>query len=401
MKLVTIPTEKYEKYRLDVIFKGYKWDPQFKDNNTVAKHILVITKEEFAELERLTEKLSTETLNAEIAINNNLHLAQSLAIPKQIRRELKRMKNYSADQHVRLMRFDFHPTDNGYALSEVNSDVPGGFAEASILPELAAALFTGKKYWHKDFGEILANEIANKVVPNGKVAFVHCTSYSDDRQVMQFIGDKLENMGLRTIYAGADHLMFENNKALCTLDGNVGSVNFIFRFTPLEWLVGIKPKRWQGYFDTLTPSCNHPASFFTQSKKFPMAWNQLEQQGVDLSTWRALLPETLLEVRDVSGKDGFIYKPVYGRVGEGISIKEACTDEEYAKIMNKVKRNPKKYIAQKMFDSIPLTTEDEDKYHLCLGAYSVNGKAAGFYARISKTPRIDSNSADIPVLVEG
>ena len=44
MKLVSIPN--YEKYRVDAIFDCYKWDPQFLDNNTIARHILVITEEE-------------------------------------------------------------------------------------------------------------------------------------------------------------------------------------------------------------------------------------------------------------------------------------------------------------------------------------------------------------------
>ena len=38
MKLVSIPQNKYEEYRLNVIFDCYKWDPQFQDNNTIAKH---------------------------------------------------------------------------------------------------------------------------------------------------------------------------------------------------------------------------------------------------------------------------------------------------------------------------------------------------------------------------
>jgi len=399
MKLVTIPKDKYDEYRLDVIFNGYKWDPQFRDNNTVAKHVLIITKDEFAELERLTEKLCAETLAAEVAINDDLSLVKNLGIPKMVRRELGTMKDYDADKHVRLMRFDFHPVDGGWAISEVNSDVPGGFAEASILPEFAAARLN-RKYWYKSFGDILSEQIVAKVPQNGKVAFVHCTTYSDDRQVMQFIGDKLKSMGLQVIYCGADHLKFEDGKAMCILDGNEGIVDFIFRFTPLEWLVKIKPKRWQGYFDTTTPCCNHPVSFFAQTKKFPMAWSELERRGVDLTTWRALLPETL-DVHDAKGKAGFIYKPVYGRVGEGISIKQACSDEEYAKIMKNLARHPKRFIAQKMFESVPLTADDGEKYHLCLGVYSVGTQAAGCYARISKTPRIDSNSADIAVLVEG
>ena len=60
MKLVSIPKEKFEKYRLDAIFDCYKWDPQFVDNNTIAKYALVLTKDEHKELKRLTESMDAE-----------------------------------------------------------------------------------------------------------------------------------------------------------------------------------------------------------------------------------------------------------------------------------------------------------------------------------------------------
>jgi len=400
MKLVSIPKDKYDKYRLDVIFDGYKWDPQFLDNNTIAKHVLIITEEEHKELERLTEKLDKETIQAEEMLNSNLKLARPLALPGKIHNELKRMKNYQADQHIRLMRYDFHPTvEDGWTISEVNSDVPGGFAEASLMPEIAAELFKDENYWYKNFGDILANAIARKIKPGGKIIFVHCTSYSDDRQVMQFLGDKLKKMGFSIIYAAADHLHFENNEAVSILDGNTGKVDAIFRFTPLEWLIDIKPKRWQGYFDTTTPSCNHPIAIFAQTKRFPLVWDELEKHGVKLPAWRKLLPETI-EVKDAGNKDGFIFKPACGRVGEKISIKEACKDGEYENIIKDVKKHPKKYLAQKKFNSKPLASPEGESFHVCIGSYSVEGKAAGYYARISKTPRIDSYAADIPVLIE-
>ena len=47
MKLISIPEERYEEYRLKAIFECYKWDPQFLDNNTVASHVLEITEEEY------------------------------------------------------------------------------------------------------------------------------------------------------------------------------------------------------------------------------------------------------------------------------------------------------------------------------------------------------------------
>ena len=99
-------------------------------------------------------------------------------------------------------------------------------------------------------------------------------------------------------------------------------------------------------------------------------------------------------------KEGFIYKPVYGRVGEKISIEEACKDDEYVKILKDVKKHPLQYIAQKKFTSIALKDEDGKEYHDCLGSYTIEGKHAGYYARISEYPRIDSFASDIPVLVE-
>lgn len=400
MRLVPIPKDKYDEYRLTLMFDCYKWDPQFLDSNTIAKYALVITKKEHEELKKLTEKLDEETRAAEVFLNEHQEFLKPLALPKKVSKEIKNMKNYEANKHIRLMRYDFHPTVEGkWAVSEVNSDVPGGFAEASFMPKAAINLLKSKKFDYINFGEIMTEALAKKVPKNGRVMMVHCTSYSDDRQVMQFLGDRLEERGFQVIYAAADHIRFENNIAYSILDGNEGKLDAIFRFTPLEWLTDIKPKRWQGYFDTTTVSCNHPIAMYAQTKRFPLVWDVLEQRGIGLKTWRELLPDTL-EVKKAKGKEGYIYKPACGRVGEKISIKEACRGDEYKKIIADVKRHPKKYLAQKQFHSRPLVGDNGEKFHVCLGSYTVDGAHAGYYARISTTPRIDSNAADIPVLIE-
>ena len=401
MRLISIPTDQYEEYRLALMFDCYKWDPQFLDNNTIAKHALVLTKQEHKELQRLTESLDQETRNAEEFLNQHLEFTKPLALPKSVSKEIKKMKNYEPDRHIRLMRYDFHPITNGkWAISEVNSDVPGGFAESSLMPQAAMALFPKEQFWHKDFGDVLVEAIVEKVPENGRIMLVHCTCYSDDRQVMQFLGDKLRGRGYRVIYGAADHLNFEDQRAISILDGNEGEIDGIIRFTPLEWLTEMKPKRWQGYFDTTTVSCNHPVAIFAQTKRFPLVWDVLEQNGISMTMWRELLPDTI-EVKDEKGKEGYIYKPACGRVGEKISIKEACRGNEYKQILSDVQKHPKKFLAQKRFDSQPLVDANGKEYHVCLGSYAVNGAHAGYYARISDLPRIDSHAADIPVLIEG
>ena len=397
MKLVTIPD--YENYRIDAMFDCYKWDPQFLDSNTISKHALVLTKQEARSLAHLTELLDQETRDAELFLNTHLSLAKKLRLPKKLLPELKRMKNYDPKRHIRLTRYDFHPTKEGkWAISEVNSDVPGGFAEASLLPKLALQYLKSNKVESIDFGSHLVKALSKKIKKKGTVFFVHCTSYSDDRQVMQYLGDQMEQRGYHALYGAIDHLRFQNQEAISILDGHQGKVDGIVRFTPLEWVKDIKPKTWSGYFDTTTPSCNHPIAIFAQTKRFPFVWEQLESYGLSFSTWRKLLPNTIEVTKKVP--PGYLYKPAWGRVGEKISIQEACEEGEYQKILKEVKRHPKRYILQKQFSSQLLESPEGEWFHVCIGSYAVDGKHAGFYARMSRKLRIDSDAEDIPVLIE-
>jgi len=412
MRLVPIPSSEYEEYRLNLMFDCYKWDPQFLDNNTVAKYALVITEEEHRQISSLTESLDRETRAAEQFLNNHQELVGPLKLTRQLRGDIGHMSNYNPDKHIRLTRYDFHPVsdvEGGWAISEVNSDVPGGFAEASLMPLAAiesinrahiSQIMEKEAYHIVSFGDVMVEAVKKKVKAGGRIMLVHCTCYSDDRQVMQFLGDRLKTEGYQVIYGAVEHVNFKDQKAYCVLDGNEGELDAIFRFTPLEWFKDIKPKRWQGYFDTETTSCNHPVAIYAQTKRFPFIWDVLETNGISMSTWRSLLPETI-DVKSIAGREGYIYKPAYGRVGDGISIREALDIKEYEKIMKDVGRHPGRYVAQKKFASIPLKGEGGEEYHVCLGSYAIDGAHGGYYARISSTPRIDSNAADIPVLIEG
>ena len=400
MKLVKIPEDKYYDYKINAMFDCYKWDPQFCDNNTLAKYALILTKEENDEVIRLTESLDKETRLAEEYLNKNIKIAKKLALPKKIIEKIPNMQNYDKTKNIRLMRYDFHPDKNGkWVVTEVNSDVPGGFAESSLLPDLAQKVIDIQELEYTSFGEKMVEAINEKLNKKGTIMMVHCTCFSDDRQVMQYMGDRLKKEGYNIIYGAADHINFKEKQAYCILDNNNTNIDLIFRFTPLEWLIQMKPRRWDGYFDTITKSCNHPIAIYAQSKRFPFVWEDLEKVGISMKTWKELLPETK-EVKKVGLEHGYIYKPIYGRVGERISIKEACKGDEYEKIIKDVKKHPKQYLVQKKFESMPLKTDDELYFHICLGSYTIEGKHAGYYARISEYPRIDSYAADIPVLIE-
>lgn len=390
-----IPADRYNDYRLEVIFKGFKWDPQVGDVNTIAPGAALIKRESAQWLYQMAEGLAAETQAMEGILLRQPKLWSELGLPREILRVLSQSESYNSATHVRLMRFDFHPTPEGWAISEVNSDVPGGWAEASVLPQLAAK-YCPQGNPSLSLAETLANALQEKISPGGRVAYVFATSYSDDRQVMEFFAQEMDSRGYPGIMLAPDHLRWQHGQAVAIARGQEGPVAGIIRFYPSEWLGNLpKGAEWQGYFSSHTPSCNHPVAILTQSKRLPLVWDRL---GVPLPHWRALLPETT-DPRKVNWRDqGWVVKPALGRVGEDISVRESITHKEWREISLGAWLFPGDWVAQRRFTSMPVQTP-EGPMHICIGVFTVDGKAAGLYGRISRQPRIDARAMDIPVLI--
>jgi glutathionylspermidine synthase len=179
--------------------------------------------------------------------------------------------------------------------------------------------------------------------------------------------------------------------------GQEGPVHGVFRFFPAEWLPNL-PGGWRDFFRPGPPACNHPLALFTQSKRAPLLWDRL---GVPVPAWRALLPETVDPRRADWERDGtWVLKPALGRVGEDIGIREVLSPKEWKGIRRDARRHPGNWVAQRRFASRPVPSASGDR-HLCVGVYTVDGKAAGFYARVASRPRIDQFAEDAPVLTAG
>ena len=117
-----------------------------------------------------------------------------------------------------------------------------------------------------------------------------------------------------------------------------------------------------------------------------------------LPHWKSLLPETT-DPKKVNWRDqGWVVKPALGRVGEDISVREAITPKEWKDISLGVRLFPREWAAQRRFISLPVQTP-QGPMHICIGVFTVDGKAAGFYGRISQQPRIDARAMDVPVLI--
>ena len=238
-------------------------------------------------------------------------------------------------------------------------------------------------------------------VSGGTVALVHATAYTDDRQVMVYLGRELAARGCRPVLAAPNHLRWHNGKAeLCGAAGD-GAVDLVFRFFPGEWLPNLSwpnlssQTGWHHYFSgARTPQCNPATALLIQSKRFPLVWDQMTTA---LSTWRQALPETH-DPREVDwrhdGAGDWVLKPALGRVGDGVGIAGATEEKDWKTIHRAVRRHPEDWVAQRRFEALP-----QGGLFPCIGVYTVDGRAAGAYGRAAGRPLIDHRAQDVAVLI--
>jgi hypothetical protein len=227
---------------------------------------------------------------------------------------------------------------------------------------------------------------------------VHATAYSDDRQVMTYLVPFLERRGLQTCLIAPDHLRWKNDQATIDCEWHHGPADGIIRFFPAEWLPNLPRKfKWRGSADgTGTPQCNPVTAMLTQSKRFALVLDQL-RAPIDL--WKRFLPETR-DPRKIDRNDpDWILKPAHGRVGEGIAMTGTSEPRIIREALKWSRWFPSKWIAQRRFTSVPIDSPDGPR-HACLGIFTVNGRFAGIYGRISHQPLIDDRAQDAAVLVE-
>jgi glutathionylspermidine synthase len=383
--------------RTRAIFEHCKWDPHSQDHSVLARYPLFMSTGQINELRSLAEALSEEALRAEAEILRKPELWPELGIPRKIRQVLQSNDWQSNTHHVRVMRFDFHFTDKGWRISEVNADVPGGYVEGAGWNSLFAEKYDGANAPPSP-SRRLAQAVRERVQREAVVALVHATTYSDDRQVMMHLAKELRQAGLRPALAGPENIEWRDGVACLGGESCVIEPSAVIRFFPVEWLPHLRAEtRWAGWFSSSrTVLCNPGSAILLQSKRFPLVWNDLNTK---LDTWRRLLPKTVRpeQIRENATED-LVIKPAFGRVGESVGMKNVTSESEFKRLRQEVKKRPAEWVAQERFNTLPVRTDDGNVYP-CVGVFTVNGIFSGIYGRASKTPLVNQDAQDVAVLV--
>lgn len=388
----------YREIRRRMIFDFCKWDPQVEDTRALCDFAVALRADAVQELNGLAVTLAHETLAAERELLARPDLHKRLGLSRAIRWALRSARKAGpAAEGVRVMRFDFHATSDGWRVSEVNSDVPGGFIEASAFARLVAPQFQDAAV-AGDPADALADELARDGKRDATVGLVHATAYIDDRQVMVFLARRLAARGLRPLLLSPADVQWRQGYAHAISEGHLRPIDHLFRFFPAEWLENLpRSCGWRNFFaGSRTPLGNPGAALLTQSKRFPLVWDEL---NTSIPTWRALLPET----RDPRGAPwrtdaGWVVKPALGRVGDGIGMPGVTDAKDQKQIARAARWFPSRWIAQRRFTPIPLATQYGDRFP-CFGVFVIGGRAAGIYGRLANKPLVNHLAQDVAVLV--
>ena len=383
--------------RRRAIFDAQKWDPQVGDTSTIARYPLVIAREAWTEVSAIAEALARETAAVETELVQRPELHGRLGLPRGVRRALRRAAvSGAARGAARLVRFDFHFTGDGWRISEANSDVPGGLNEAAGLPPLMLPHYAGTAPVG-DPVDTYARAIASVAGDSGVAALVHATAYSDDQQMMVCVSRRLQRAGLSAHLASPMHVAWRNGEAWLDAAWWRGRLDAVIRFFPADWLQGLSASTgWPHFFAaSRTPVSNPATAILTQSKRLPLVWDDLR---TPVPTWRRMLPDTR-DPRSVSWarSDEWVVKPALGRVGEGVGMAGLVDGKEMRRIARSVRWWPGRWIAQRRFETVPVEMGGERRFP-CLGVYTVDGRVAGAYARLSATPLVDARAVDAALL---
>jgi glutathionylspermidine synthase len=389
--------ETWLEIRRRAVLDGCKWDPQVGDIDTLSPFPLVMKASVWNQLTRYAEQLTAEAISAENEISHRPDLIAQLGLPRALRRILGDQSPLTPAAGT-VMRFDFHYTTKGWRISEANSDVPGGFSEASYFTEMMAQHFPDLRSAGNP-GDVWSKALASAAGFSGVVALLSAPGFMEDHQVVAFLARRLCEHGCIAHLAKPEHIVWRNESACLDTAWFRGPVSLIVKYYQAEWLARLPRKfGWGKFFrGGKTPVANPPLAVISESKRFPLLWDELSNQ---MPTWRSLLPET----RDPcdapwSSDDGWLLKTAMCNNGDTICIQDSMSHKAWLRLRMSVQLSPGNWIAQRRFDSVPVLTPVGPR-HVCIGVYTVNGQAAGAYARLSEKPVIDFSATDVALLLK-
>ena len=379
----------------------FKWDIQIGDTTTLFRQPLLIRPAIWQQLAKRAEELAAELMAAEREIVTRPELYSKLGLSPNLHPILwEASRNGEAATDIRALRFDFHYTTCGWRISEVNSDVPGGYTEASRFTQLVSR-FTPHTRPCGDPARMWTDAIMRHVGAQGRVALLSAPGFLEDQQITAFLAAELQARGAETFLAhGPSQLYWRAGKAHAVHKSGLIPLYAIVRFYQAEWLLKLpNATGWKQLLVSGKTLVTNPGySLLTESKRFPLVWDYLETK---MTCWRSLLPESCSPQdkrwQSISDKS-WVLKEAFSNTGDSIHMCEAVSAPLWNAHKHAALKHPERWVVQRKFDVAPVWSEFGSVYP-CIGVFTINGEAAGAYTRVGLKPVIDYKAMDVALLI--
>jgi glutathionylspermidine synthase len=394
-----LSTKDWKKYRKRVLLDCRACGIEPRDYFNLARFPLLLSAEEWQRLATLAEKLTKEALAAEQELLLRTDLHEKLGLPQEIRRALQGYaQKHLPEDAPRVMRFDFHFTTEGWRITEVNADVMGGFIEGGSFTEWMAPYYPHCSA-PPNPSAAFAEAILRAAGKDALIVIVRNKLLARYRG-LKSIAREVRRRGMRTAMRLPGQILWRSKTAEIAGARGAAKPDLLIRFYNADWLPRLhRRSQWVPWFSGGdTPVSNPARCMVIQSKRWPLAWDELH---APMTTWRRLLPETRCPSELVpESLSKWVIKPVWGRAGAAVGIAGVTDEKACKRILKHARRDPTGWVAQRRFESLAVPTVAGPQ-HVCLGIFTIDGRAAGAYGRMAAKPLVDGYAEEIGILIQG
>ena len=353
---------------------------------------------EWPRLARLAEQLTLELLAAERELLLRPDLYPLLGLAPDIERVLQSCgPDGRTASGPRIMRFDFYHTTDGWRFSEANPDTPGGYIEAYGYTKPMVTYYSGYSP-PPNPAAVNAEAIRKSVDKGAQVAVVLAGTDPYGMRQVEFLMKEIEMRGVRGIKANIGRLRWKSGLAQVVRSHSTGTPSLVVRQITVEQMLKLcRGSHWADWFSgPRTPVSNPCYSILIESKRLPCILKELD---APMPAYRSHSPESRFPTEiSPSSQNQWVFKPAFGVAGRGVAIAGVTRKLAFSGAAEISRRHPMNWVGQRRFESVAVPTE-RGPGHVCLGIYTVDGSAAGAYARIRGTALIDKHALSIPVLI--
>lgn len=374
-------------------FRYFKWDAFVTGSLNVVPESIVLSQEEHEEIVGLAERLAAILRDIERRAKACPEVLRRIGIPGPVAELIAR----EPDSPLQLARYDFFPRpEGGWAVSEFNEDVPGGFNEV-----IAAAELLGQHHPGLRFVDRFAERFLAALPDSGRIALMYATGYSEDMQHMLVLESLLQARGQPTVLCSPRHLGMWFGKP--TVHGQ--RIAAAVRFYPGEWFALLENHRtWKRAADRLS-MMNPLTRLISQSKAVFAVWDEPDMVSCTDRDWlHTLAPHTEYfspqqESELVARPADWVIKANFGRMGENVVMGSLVTSDEWFRTIREVQGCPQDFVIQRCFSVAPMEFSDGPRFP-AIGAFLINGRFAGYYSRIASQPFLTHQATYVPTVVD-